>query len=58
MVAEGEYQIHFLGETPLTAVVDASLYEKVAHDFADKIENAEEDYIIDLGWALKALSGK
>ena len=58
MVAEGEYQIHFLGETPMTAVVDASLYEKVAHDFADKIENAEEDYIIDLGWALKALSGK
>ena len=58
MVTNGEYQIHFLGETPLTAVVDASLYEKIAHDFADKIANAEADYIIDLGWAIKALSAK
>ena len=58
MVAEGEYQIHFLGESQLTAVVAASLYEKVVRDFADKIENAEDDYVIDMGWALRVLSGK
>lgn len=58
MVADGEYQIHFLGETPLIASVDTSLYGKVALDFSDKIENAKDDYIIDLEWALRVLSGK
>lgn len=58
MVDNGEYQIHFLGETPLTAVVNPNLYEQIARDFASKIESAEDDYMIDMDWALKLLSNK
>ena len=58
MVDNGEYYIHFLGETPLTAKVSSSLYEQVANDFVSKLEKVEDEYIIDMQWAIKALSKK
>ena len=58
MVDNGEYYIHFLGETPLTAKVRSSLYEQISSDFTNKIEEAEDEYIIDIKWAIKVLSKK
>ena len=58
IVDNGEYQIHFLGETPLVAKLEASFYENIARDFASKIESSEDDYIVDMKWAIKLLSSK
>ena len=58
MVDNGEYYIHFLGETPLTAKVSPSLYEQVANDLVSKLEEVEDEYIIDMQWAIKTLSKK
>ena len=58
MVENGEYYIHFLGETPLTANVSPSLYQQIADDLVGKLEKVENEYIIDMQWAIKALSKK
>lgn len=58
MVENGEYYIHFLGETPLTAHVSPSLYQQIADDLVGELEKVENEYIIDMQWAIKALSKK
>ncbi len=58
LIADGKYILEFIGDKPLSAEVPVELYDKIKHDFAERLESVgNEDFFVDLHWASEIMKG-
>lgn len=58
LIADGKYILEFIGDKPLSAEVPVELYDKIKHDFAERLESVgKEDTFVDLHWASEIMKG-
>ncbi|MBP1572924.1 MAG: CpXC domain-containing protein [Oscillospiraceae bacterium] len=56
IVKDGEYVLEFLGDTPMVATIPSGLYERIANDYAERIELfSKNECVIDRAWARKVI---